>query len=167
MESLSALLAFCAGNSVVTGEFSAQRPVTRSFDVFLDLRLNKRLNKQWWGWWFGTPSRKFWRYCNDVLCGWLHSVTKFHTIKKIKKKWCGLYKTCHEISPRNFVKTSLTVIFLMHEPFSEWHGWYECHEDVITWIRIRLTGSLSWELTGYFLIEKSLYPISYKPWCGL
>ena len=35
----------CAGNSPVTGEFSAQRPVTRSFDVFFDLRLNKRLSK--------------------------------------------------------------------------------------------------------------------------
>ena len=28
------------------GEFHAQRPVTRSFDVFFDLRLNKRLSKQ-------------------------------------------------------------------------------------------------------------------------
>ena len=33
------------GNSPVTGEFPAQRPVTRSFDVFFDLRLNKRLSK--------------------------------------------------------------------------------------------------------------------------
>ena len=49
METFSALLAFCVGNSPVTGEFPAQRPVTRSFDIFLDLRLNKRMNKQWWG----------------------------------------------------------------------------------------------------------------------
>ena len=42
MESFSVLLAICAGNSPVTGEFPAQRPVTRSFDVFFDLRLNKR-----------------------------------------------------------------------------------------------------------------------------
>ena len=46
METSSALLAICAGNSPVAGEFPAQRPVTRSFDVFLDLRLNKRLSKQ-------------------------------------------------------------------------------------------------------------------------
>ena len=32
------------------GEFPTQRPVTRSFDVFFDLRLNKRLSKQPWGW---------------------------------------------------------------------------------------------------------------------
>ena len=40
METFSALLAICAGNSPVTGEFPAQRPVTWSFDVFFDLRLN-------------------------------------------------------------------------------------------------------------------------------
>ena len=45
METFSALLAICAGNSPVTGEFPAQRPVMRSFDVFIDLRLNKRLSK--------------------------------------------------------------------------------------------------------------------------
>ena len=48
METFSALLAICAGNSPVTGDFPAQKPVTRSFDVF-DLRLNKRLSKQSWG----------------------------------------------------------------------------------------------------------------------
>ena len=47
METFSALLAICAGNSPVTGEFRAQKPVTRRFDVFFDLRLNKRLSKQW------------------------------------------------------------------------------------------------------------------------
>ena len=39
------LLAICTGNSPVTGEFPAQRPVTQSFDVFFDLRLDKRLSK--------------------------------------------------------------------------------------------------------------------------
>ena len=46
MESFSALLALCAGKSGVTGDFPAQRPVTRSFDVFFDLRLYKRLSEQ-------------------------------------------------------------------------------------------------------------------------
>ena len=55
METFSALLALFAGNSPVTGEFPSQRPVARSFDVFFDLRLNKRLSKQSWGWWFETP----------------------------------------------------------------------------------------------------------------
>ena len=47
------------------GEFPTQRPVTRSFDVFFDLCLNKRLSKQPWGWWFETPSWSLWRQCND------------------------------------------------------------------------------------------------------
>ena len=49
MDTFSALLAICAGNSPVTDEFPAQRPVTRSFDAFFDVRLNKQLSKQSWG----------------------------------------------------------------------------------------------------------------------
>ena len=48
METFSALLALSAGNSPVTGEFPQQRPVARSFDVFVDLRLNKQLIEQSW-----------------------------------------------------------------------------------------------------------------------
>ena len=64
MEAFSALLAIWAGNLPVPGEFPAQRPVTRSFGVFFDLRLNKRLSKQSWGWWFEMLSRPLWRHCN-------------------------------------------------------------------------------------------------------
>ena len=59
METFSALLAICARNSPVPGEFPTQRPVTRSFDVYFDLRPNKRLSKQSWGWWFETLSPHF------------------------------------------------------------------------------------------------------------
>ena len=52
MEPCSTLLAVCAGNSPVTGEFPTQRPVTRSFDAFFDLRLNRQLTKQCRRWWF-------------------------------------------------------------------------------------------------------------------
>ena len=62
METFSALLAICAGNSPVIGEFLTQRPVTRSSGVFFDLRLYKRLSKQSLGWWFETPSRPLWRH---------------------------------------------------------------------------------------------------------
>ena len=54
METFSTLLAIWVGNSPVPGDFPAQRPVTQSFDVFFDLRLNKWLSKQSWGWWFET-----------------------------------------------------------------------------------------------------------------
>ena len=49
------------------GEFPTQRPVTRSFDVYFALRLNKRLSEQPWGWWFETLSWSLWRQCNAIL----------------------------------------------------------------------------------------------------
>ena len=75
METFSELLAICVGNSSVPGEFPAQRPVKRSFDVFFHLRMNKRLRKQSWGWWFGTLSRPLW--CHRNVCGKLPGPTWF------------------------------------------------------------------------------------------
>ena len=49
------------------GEIPTQRPVTRRFDVFFDLRPNKRLSKQPLGWWFETPSWSLWRHCNGQI----------------------------------------------------------------------------------------------------
>ena len=72
METFSALLAICAGNSPASGEFPDQRPVTRSFDVFFDLHLNEQLSKHWRGWWFETPSWSLWRHRNDYS-QWNHS----------------------------------------------------------------------------------------------
>ena len=82
METFSALLILCA----VTGEFPT-RPVPRSFDVFFDLRVDKRLSKQSWGWWFETPSSSIWRHCNimnsfkiknysfsDIAWGWYGAI---------------------------------------------------------------------------------------------
>ena len=81
METFFALLAICTGNSPASGEFPAQRPVTRSFDVFFDLCLNKRLRKQSWGWWFETLSRPLWRHCNGK--GISFAVLHLSSIKKI------------------------------------------------------------------------------------
>ena len=70
METFSALLALCAGISPFTGEFPSQSTVTRSFDVFFDLRLDIRLNKHSWGWWFEMPSCTLWRHSNmeQIFC---------------------------------------------------------------------------------------------------
>ena len=72
METFSALLAICAGNSPVPGEFPTQRPVTWNLDVFFDLHLNKRLSKQWWRLWFEMPLCPLWRHCNEKH-NWLSS----------------------------------------------------------------------------------------------
>ena len=34
--------------------------------LILYCALNKRLSKQWWGWWFETPSRPLWCHYNDI-----------------------------------------------------------------------------------------------------
>ena len=67
METFSALLALCVRNSLVTDELPSQRPVMRSFDVFCDLRLNKRLSKQSRRPWFETSSHSLWRHGNDTI----------------------------------------------------------------------------------------------------
>ena len=55
-----------SGEFTGPGEFPTQGPVTRSFDVFFDLRLNKHFSKQSWGWWFETQSRPLWRHGNAI-----------------------------------------------------------------------------------------------------
>ena len=75
-ETFSALLALCGGNSTVTGEFPSQRPVTRRFDVFFDLGLNKRSSKQSRRGWFEMPLRSLWRHCNATV-----SVSLFNKLK--------------------------------------------------------------------------------------
>ena len=112
MESFSALLALCVGNSPFTGELSSQRPWTRSFDVLFGLCLNKRLSKHSWGWWFETPSSPWRRHSNgkdsndsegtDVVC--LRDQT-----------WLCVYCWCQTpegvVSPRRAI-TRATIFFL-------------------------------------------------------
>ena len=49
-------------------------PMTRSFDVVFDLRLNKRLSKESWGRWFEMLSRPLWRHCNAIWLWWQSSL---------------------------------------------------------------------------------------------
>ena len=69
METFSALPAFCAGNSPVTGEFPAQRPVTRSFDVLFYLRFGHVETVNWANNGDAGDLRlcSLWRHCN-VIC---------------------------------------------------------------------------------------------------
>ena len=87
METFSALLAICAGNSPVTGEFPTQRPVTRSFDVSFDLRPNEWLSKQSWGWWFETPTSPLWRHRNVLRLVQLTLSRHFNIHNKQHSTW--------------------------------------------------------------------------------
>ena len=75
-EHIFASLAICAGIHRSPVVSPSQKPEARSFDVFFDLRLNKRLSTQSRRRWFETPSRSLWRKCN-APSGDRKSVTHF------------------------------------------------------------------------------------------
>ena len=146
METFSALLAICAGNSPVPGEFRAQRPVTRSFDVFFDLRLNKRLSKQSWGWWFETLSRPLWRHRTDVQkyqSTWAMShnqsyIIIFNALSEDYTKeshhfvvsWCDIYD-----------KLSWNQIYSLHKVNEKWNY------NKVIWRSISITGTSRWHFS--------------------
>ena len=69
------------------GCFPAQRQVTRNFDVFFDLRPNKRLSKQSWGWWVETLSRSLWRHCNEISVK-CQIMVQFHNVRFVNSPKC-------------------------------------------------------------------------------
>ena len=118
----STLLALCAGNSLVTGEVPAQRPVTRSFDVFFDLCVNKWLSKQSWGWWFEMPSCPLWSH----LCISYRGNTVLH-----QDFICVLIINFKPINcRRHHIVSDTTNIFHIFGPLwgeSSSHHWFPSH----------------------------------------
>ena len=64
IETFSAVQALYEGYPPVTGGSPHKKTVMQIFDIFFDLRLNKRLKIQSIRWWFETPSCSLWRHCN-------------------------------------------------------------------------------------------------------
>ena len=99
------------------GEFPTQRPVTRSFDVYFDLRPNKRLSKQSWDCRFETQSRSLWRHCNGTImdsksgCLWLcHNATCYNfPVEEVPcvcsdKSWHPLATVIADLNHANYRK---------------------------------------------------------------
>ena len=134
METFSALLALCAGNSPVTGEFPAQSPVTRSFDVSFDLNLNKRLSKQSLGWWFQTPSRPLWRHRNVHLISIKYSSLRQNMMTssngnsfRVTGHLCGYFTGHGEFPTQRPVTRNFGVFFdlRLHKLLSnQWRSWW-------------------------------------------
>ena len=114
------------------GEFPPQRPVTRSFDVFFDLRLNKRLSKQSWGWWFETLSCPLWRHGN-VMC-----VSRDTWFCRLSKRWQSLWRRLYY----PFIDTIHT-----GSPLGYLHG-RTCYRDVDPFSIHLSMASLCWTLFG-------------------
>ena len=94
---ISVLLALCEGNPPVTGGFPSERPVTRRFDDFFDLRLNKRLSRQPKHRWFETQSHSLWRI-SASLALWDRTA-----LRKASNTWSVfmfcLHHACHTQLP--------------------------------------------------------------------
>ena len=123
------------GEFTSPGEFSAQRPVTRSFDVFFHLRLNKRLSKQPWGWWFETPAWSLWRHRND---------NQFH-VPIFVANLCHMKDECH-------LRLLLGQLYQHHKirflsQYNSFHNRFSADEIYCTWF----TDALLWlgEVTGH------------------
>ena len=91
--------------------------MTRSFDVFFDLRPNKQLSKHSWGWWFETLSCSLWRHCNVSF--WfltMYMDPRWHYKDKTVLSQLGIRVTL-------LVWRSLSIetsIFFLINPFSPW-----------------------------------------------
>ena len=140
---MMALLAICSGNSPVTGEFPEQRPVTRSFGVFFDLRLNERLSKQSWGWWFETPSHPFWRHSNGkqittIVCDSMNAMASQITSLTI------VYSIVYSVADQGKHQSSASLAFVtgIHRwPVNSPHKWPGTRkmfpvDDVIMWVPV-------------------------------
>ena len=151
METFSVLLAICAGNSPVTGEFPAQRPVTRSFDIFFGLRLNGRLSKQSWDWWFETPSRPLWRH-NNV---WVTSNKRRHlSITTFQKPaWIFLFNWLFGLGIKKTSKRCITcalwwLLLIISESSYIFNSIFQCIVSNFS------TNFPTHALTNAYLIEK-------------
>ena len=115
METLSVLLAICAGNSPVIGEFPTQMPVTGSFNIFFDLRLNKRLSKNGEA---GDLRRYFAHYDVPAMS---HSKSKQDRVKATNFKKLPKIKYL-EIKKKSFIRTThlLKLFDAMYESEMKW-----------------------------------------------
>ena len=102
METFSALLVLCEGNPPVSDGFPSpsQRPVTRSFDVFFDVRPDEWLSKHTRCWWFETPWCSLWRHCNGF------AKSRLICAKNILPRDCHLTLLPRHGKPANYKETT-------------------------------------------------------------
>ena len=135
-----------------------ERPVTRSFDVFFDRRLNKRLSEPLWSWWSETPSRSLRRHCNVMA----------HYIIWMFTYW--LNEVCGSISSDTHAVSGASVSIKMAlqspDPICRCHYADEIyivhrHHDVKTWNRLLHYWPFWEEYTGITngSIHKHLAPV--------
>ena len=119
------------------------KSVTRSFDVFFNLRLNKRLSKQPWGWWFETPSWSLWRQCNAVSRCNLPFCPSQNTDVNFPLFLTLLIKILHFHNIHYF--SNKYMMPLIHHRFICWvdRGWFHDSKYNSAWISVKAKTCIS------------------------
>ena len=129
---ISTLLAICAGNSPVHGEFPTQRPVTRGFDVYFDLRPNKRSSKQSLGWWFETLSPHY----DVIVMNRINAGSKPHTMMPYAAITSILLPQNDPICGKGFYLTDYFLHDLATEQCSQnWQNWLNSYLPSAAYMR--------------------------------
>ena len=134
MKALSALLAICAGNSPVSGDFPAQRPVARSFDLFFDRAgINGLINNREAG-----DLRRHRPNYNVIVMISVHGGFPSHR-DSYAKMLHAMMSSCQN-APRNYVTWHKVISLLT---------WINNHAYYKVWIKILIhslisTVQLSW-----------------------
>ena len=149
METFSALLAICVGNSPVP----AQKPVTQSFDVFFDLHPNKRLSKQWWGWWFEMLSCPLWRHRNEVAVSVKQMTGKLSSWTIRWKGYTALYMV-----------SSSSIMMSSHE-----RNGVSNHRECLHLVQVNNKGSINgpryWPFVRGTTVDRWIFHMQGH-WCG-
>ena len=98
----------CSHSGTARVELVVAQPVTRSFGIFFDLRLNQQLSKQWRRWWFETPSHSLWCQCNA------------HRLWHFKKQlFCWAHILAREFSCGHVWRHEVSIWLIVSSPLSK------------------------------------------------
>ena len=137
-------------------------PVPRSFDVFFDLCQNKRLSEKSWGWWFETPLRTLWRYCNDETGEEPWHVSLMSMILVCRK----ILPLLHVWAP--FCYHNLTEIRAWINNYIHGFMWdvvtLEWQTSTVVWRKLEV----GWVITSFSFLGRNFWSIPYaRSWCNL
>ena len=137
-----------------------QRPVTRSFDIYFDLRPNKRLSKQRWGWWSETPSSPLWRHCNDSRSTEIYSTHAIDSFTDAGALAAGRELTLdHNTLPKQlYIFEHNTQYVLIHTPYTRIMVFWPI-SNIPQWFRRFKFASI----IPHFVYQQYLWNIAIQP----
>ena len=134
-ESMIDLLSYPRGRVTgpLCGEFPSQMSVTRSFDVFFDLRLNKRSSKQSRRWWFETPLRSLWRHCNATAKYLVQLFFIAALMLKYSHAYMVSYRTVRVLNEGLLLASTRVWYLFATNAISKVYWTNYIYKDIVTW----------------------------------